>query len=220
MSSKYNKALYSSINPTNAYPTWILAVRSAIQGGLKALRNKQDEMEYKVGNTLGEKVADAAWKKRLGLQYDKSLLPTFNGDTIRLPRQLEMEIPTDTTFIKNRIANTEKLMKKYDKYYFDPTIQLALDSDKKTLEALRKTYKTGKPVGISEFSHNSRKWVKNGEVVSNPITPLNVLQNYNIRYDKDTNRMYYSDSYDFNQFDWGVPGIPFRFRGYIPLKKK
>jgi hypothetical protein len=33
-----------------------------------------------------------------------------------------MEIPTDTTFIKNRIANTEKLMEKYDKYYFDPTI--------------------------------------------------------------------------------------------------
>jgi len=49
------------------------------------------------------------------------------------------------------------------------------------------------------------------------MSPLNVLGNYNIRYDKDTNRMYYSDQYDFNKYDSFVPGEPFRIRGAIDL---
>lgn len=218
--SKYNRAVYSSLNPIMAYPSWTLAGRSATQAVIKAAKNKQDEMEYKIGDSLGEKVADAGWRKYLGLSYDKQLLPVFNGDTVRLPKQLELEIPTDTTFIKKRIANTKKLMDQYDEYYFDPIVQHALEVDEKTLKALRKTYKTGKPVGVNEFAHNSRQWIKNGEVVDEPISPLNVFQNFNIRYDKDTNRMYYSDAYDLNQFEWGSPGTPFRFRGYIDLNKK
>lgn len=218
--SKYNRAVYSSVNPIVAYPGWLRAGRAATQAAIKASKDKQDEMQYEVGTTLGEKVADAGWRKYLGLSYDEKLLPIFNEDTVRLPKQLELEIPVDTNFIKKRIANTKRLMNLYDKYYFDPMIQSALKIDEETLEALRKTYKTGKPVGVNEFAHNSRQWVTNGIVEDEPISPLNVFQNFNIRYDKGTNRMYYSDQYDLNQFEWGSSGKPYRFRGYIDLNKK
>lgn len=217
---KYNRALYSSINPIYAYPDPILAFITANKAYTKVLKGEQDEMEYAIGNSLGEQVADAAWRKRLGLSYDDKLLPVFSGDTVRLPKQIENEIPVDTTFLKKRIAANKALMDKYAKYKRNPYIRFALSVDEKTLEALRKTYATGEPVGINEFSHNTRQWVNNGEITEYPITPLNVLQNFNIRYDKPTNRMYYSDEYDFNEYELGVPGIPFRFRGYIDLNKK
>jgi hypothetical protein len=51
-----------------------------------------DKMDYEVGNSLGAKVADAGWRKRLGLEYEDQYLPVFNGDTVRLPKKLEMEI--------------------------------------------------------------------------------------------------------------------------------
>jgi len=51
------------------------------------------------------------------------------------------------------------------------------------------------------------------------MSPLNVLAHYNIRYDKDQNKMYYSDEYDFNKYDKYVPGKPFRIRGAIDLGK-
>jgi hypothetical protein len=142
---------------------------------LRNVGTKASNLQSKVGNTLGEKVADAGWRKYLGLSYDEKLLPIFNKDTVRLPKQLELEIPVDTNFIKKRIANTKRLMNLYDKYHFDPMIQSALKIDEETLEALRKTYKTGKPVGVNEFAHNSRQWVTNGIVEDEPISPLNVF---------------------------------------------
>jgi hypothetical protein len=61
--------------------------------------------------------------------------------------------------------------------------------------------------------------VNNGEIV--PIediqSPLNVLGNYNVRYSPEERRLYYSDEYDFNQFENFVPGEPYRIRGYIDL---
>lgn len=223
--SAYNRAVYSSINPLWGVPdNFFQAVRLAAQAKIKSMGDNPDQMDYEVGNSLGAKVADAGWRKRLGLEYENQYLPVFNGDTVRLPKKLEMEIPTDTIMLKNRIAATEKLMKRSSKYENSDAINLALKSDKRALEALRKTYATGQPVGIDEFSHNSRQLVKNGEIDENFITPLNVFRNYNIRYDKPTNRMYYSKSYDFDtmEHDWDkfVPGNPFYIRGYINLNKK
>ena len=218
--SDYNKAVYSSVNPLWGIPGFGDAVGLAISAKIKG---PQEETEYEVENTLGNKVADAAWRKRLGLSYDDKYLPIFNGDTVRLPKQLEREIPTDTTKLKQRIINTKRLMEKYPKYKYSNAVNIALDSDQKTLEALRKTYKTGKPVGISEWSHNSRQLVNNGEINENAISPLNVFRHYNIRYDKSTNRMYYSKSYDFDtaEHNWDkfVPGNKFYIRGFIDLKK-
>jgi hypothetical protein len=155
------------------------------------------------------------------MPYDENLLPVWNGDTVRLPYELEQEIPTDTNFIKDRIQANKELQKRFPKKYANNDyINAAIKEDKNTLKALRRTYSTGKPVGISEMSSNNRQLIKNGEVDENYISPLNVLKNYNVRYDKNTNRMYYSDEYDFNQFEKYIPGKSFRIRGYVDLNKK
>jgi hypothetical protein len=134
-----------------------------------------------------------------------------------------MEIPTDTTFIKNRIAANEKLANQSNIVGEDwKLVDAMIDLDKKTLDALRKTYKTGEPVVINEYSNNSRKLAKDGELVEGAHdykTPLNVLQNYTIQYDPLTNTMKYRDTYDFNGFESFVPGEPFDIEGEIPLKR-
>lgn len=223
--SKYNRAVYSSVDPKWGVPDNIIqAGRLATQARMKAWRGEQDNMEYSVGTQLGDSVADAAWRKRLGLSYDSKFLPAFNGDTVRLPRQLEAEIPVDTTMLKKRIANTERLMERSRKYRYSNAVNVALESDKRALKALRDTYNTGEVTGIDEYSNNSRKLVDNGEINESYISPLSVFRNYNIRYDKPTNRMYYSKSYDFDttEHNWDkfVPGNKFYIRGYVDLNKK
>ena len=223
--SKYNRAVYSSVNPIWGVPSSIIqAGRLATQARIKSWKDDQDNMDYSVGTQIGDSVADAAWRKRLGLSYDSKFLPKFNGDTVRLPKQLEMEIPTDTNVLKKRIARTEELIHQSPKYRNSKVIDVALRSDQRALEALRKTYETGNPVGIDEYSNNSRQLVDNGIINENYVSPLNVFRNYNIRYDKPTNKMYYSKSYDFDtmEHNWDkfVPGDKFYIRGSIDLNKK
>ena len=219
--TKFEKALYNAIDPTGDYPsTKRNAIPYYIKAKTKQLIGDEDTKEYNVGNTLGARVAEAAWAKRLSMPYDENLLPVWNGDTVRLPHEIEQEIPTDTNFIKNRIQANKDLQKRFPKKYADNDyINAAIKEDENTLEALRKTYSTGKPVGISEMSWNTRQLLRNGEINDEQISPLNVLKAYNIRYDKDKNAMYYSDEYDFNQYEKFVPGKSFRIRGYVDLNK-
>ena len=62
--------------------------------------------------------------------------------------------------------------------------------DNNTLNALRTTYKTGEPVVINEYSHNSRQLIDDGQM-KYPLSPLNVLKNFTIRYNKDAHEMGY-----------------------------
>lgn len=218
--SRYARAMYNMWDPMAAYPSGMLdAIGKGLATLLKAAKNP-DTKDWKpeVGNIskLGADVADAAWRKRLGYSYDEKLLPVWNGDTVSLPKELEREIPIDTNMLKKRIENNKKLMAKYGRYRRDPFIQEALRVDSAALEALRKTYATGEPVGVNEQAFNSRHWVDNGNIIPT-MSPLNALKDYNLRYDKDSNDMYYSDEYNFNQFDFGVPGKSFRIRGAIDL---
>lgn len=206
---------YLAIDPRGDFPNLLEGVGMMGRVLNKSFKNSITR-DYELGPELSDSVSDAAWRKRLGLKYDNKFLPVWNGDTVSLPKQLESEIPTDTTFLKNRIARTEELMNYSKMYHQNRYMQEARDRDKQALEALRKTYKTGLPVGMPEMSFNSRQWVNNG-IITPTMSPLNVLGNYNIRYDKDTNRMYYSDQYDFNKYDSFVPGEPFRIRGAIDL---
>ena len=219
----YNRAVYNTVNPVLGYPTKLEAIRYRVKALDKRRTGMVDKKDWEVGEDLGSKVSDAAWRKRLGYEYDEKLLPVFNGDTVRLPAAIEREIPIDTNDLKTRIDKNNKLLKLYSSNNNKrKVITNALKVDKETLNALRKTYATGEPVGINEYSWNSRQLINNGEVIDmkNLISPLNVLHNYNIRYDKPTNRMYYSDEYDFNEFEPFVPGKPYRIRGYIDLNKK
>lgn len=233
--TRWRLALKNAIDPTNAYPKDFIEGLSFRDRVKKKELNNPEQRSYGEADNLGLAVADAAWSKYLGLNYDQKLLPvgvyddrsTYKDNTVRLPKELELEIPTDTTMLKNRITSNEEYIKNnpYSQY---KSVRIALDADKQALNALRYTYQTGNPAGINEMSFNSRQW---GLTDSPGMSPLNVLQNYNIRYDKDTNRMYYSDEYGFDNenywplrifgynLDKYLEGQPFRIRGYIDLNK-
>lgn len=211
----YNRAVYSLVDPTMGYPTKKEAFGYAIGAGIKAMRNPNDMVYW-----VTDSVSDAAWRKRHGLSYDnKFLIPNEDG-SVRLPKDREMEIPTDTTMLKNRIAANEKLAKRYPEGSEKRDIvDWALKVDGMALDSLRHTYRTGKPVTINEGAYNSRRLINNGELSYPGIMPHNVMQNYAIQYDKSKDKMNYWDTYNFNQFEWGVPGKPFEIKGSIPLKK-
>lgn len=98
-------------------------------------------------------------------------------------------------------------------------IDAANDIDKETLDSLRHTYKTGEWVTINEHGNNSRQLINNGEWKL-PNSPLNVLHDFGVRYNKDTRTMEYKDTYNFNEYEWGVPGKAFTIKGTIKLKKR
>ncbi len=236
-------ALSNSVDPTWGYPSDILQGYSMY----RKVKKKQDSKNitvpnYNIAPTLGDSVSNAAWKKYLGLNYNSKFLPVgipddktnYGTNTVRLPKELEMEIPVDTTFIKDRIKrNVDYLNNGLPKSNeVIKTVEQAISHDQKALKSLIYTYQTGDPVGMYEGVYNSRQLINDGVVNWDGInhTPLNVLQYYNIRYDKDTNRMYYSDEYGFDNSDiWPInwfggydkflKGKPVRFRGYIDLNK-
>ena len=216
---EYNVALYNTVSPLGDFPNFweALAYKRQVKDKLK--NGNIYERDYKVGDTQGEKTAMAAWAKRLGIPYDEKDLPVYNGDTVTLPYSLVQEIPYDTNMLKNRIQQNKALQDKYSKYRYSDVVDAAIKADQYNLDKLRETYKTGKPVGQTEFGWNSRQLVDNGEIIpiENIKSPLNVLGNYNVRYSPEERRLYYSDEYDFNQFENFVPGEPYRIRGYIDL---
>lgn len=214
----YNQKLYNYVDPTGNYPS---NMAKAIGLGLFTLFNGENQT-YQVTDS----VADAAWRKRLGLEYDSKFLPENEDGSVRLPKNVEKEIPVDTTFIKNRIQKNKKIRDYYvnklgrsESNDLIQIIDIASEIDKETLDSLRHTYKTGDWVVINEHGNNSRQLIEAGDYkLSN--SPLNVLHNYGIRYNKDNNTIEYKDTYDFNQYEWGVPGKPFEIRGRIKLKNK
>ncbi len=210
---KYRQNLYNIVDPTSDIPSG----RDIAKYGLVALAAKYGG-DYPYQRTKIDSVADAAWAKRLGLDYNQSALIDNGDGTVRLPSEIEAEIPTDTTALKNRIASNEKRLKQV--YGRENTLtRAAIDIDKQALEALRKTYKTGEPVMMDEHSHVSRNW-QGLTTESDIVTPLNTLHRYTVQYDKDNNRMKYWDWYDFNEFEDFVPGKPYKIQGSINLNKK
>lgn len=219
--SRYKRAVYSLVDPTMPYPDNAQAVGYVLGAGLKTLTDP-DGMLY----TVNDSVSDAAWRKRLGLSYDdKFLVPNKDG-SVRLPKSREKEIPVDTTMLKKRIAANTKLAERYPKYLQNGSlnekreiVDWALRVDQNALDSLRHTYKTGEPVTINEGAYNSRQLIKDGELRWPEIMPHNVLQNYTIQYNPQTKKMEYKDVYDFNEFEWGVPGKPFDIKGSVPTKR-
>ena len=210
--------IYNSVDPTGNYPSGygeaiLLGLGAIVEGGSK---------KYEVTDS----VADAAWRKRLGLKYDAKFLPNNKDGSVRLPKNLEKEIPVDTTFIKNRMQKNRELRNYYvedlgrsEDNELIQVIDAANDIDKETLDSLRHTYKTGEWVTINEHANNSRQLINNGEWKL-PNSPLNVLHDFGIRYNKDTRTMEYKDIYNLNKYDWGVPGEAFTIKGTVKLKKR
>lgn len=217
--SRRARAIYNTIDPRGDVPDDYMdaaGMEAAIR--YKMAFGDVDELEYELGNDLPSRVSDAAWRKRLGYDYNDSLLIP-NGNAVRLPVDIEREIPTDTTMLKNRIAAIDKLMQYSNKYRRNKYVKLAKRVDQEALDALRKTYKTGERVKLNEHSFNSRQWVKDGNIDAG-MSPLNVLKNYTVWYDPKNDVMNYSDIYDFNKYDWAIPGQPFDIKGSIKLNPR
>lgn len=211
------RAMYNSIDPRQAYPeSYADAAKMEAYVRWKMAFGNPDKREYEVGDDIGSRVSDAAWRKRLGYSYDETVLPKTDTG-VKLPFEIEQEIPVDTTFLKDRIKRTEELMNYSRKYRNNEYVKLAKQVDQEALDALRKTYKTGERVVVNEHAFNNRQWVSGGKVKPT-MSPLNVLQNYTLQYDPSTNTMKYYDVYDFNKYDWAVPGSPFNISGSIKLK--
>ena len=209
----YRQNIFNYDDPTSAVPSTVGEAFEYLRIAEKAKTDK--DLPY--WRKYIEPTADAGWAKRLGLPYDNTLLINNPDGSVHLSEQIESEIPTDTVFIKNRIdANEKKLNSIYGAQR--QVINAALDFDRKTLESLRHTYKTGEPVEMNEHSYISRNWqgLKPEEIGP---TPLSVMHRYTGQYDKDKNVFNYWDIYNFDEFEDFVPGEPFEIRGSINLNR-
>lgn len=216
---KRNRAIYSTFDATWNTPPWYIATAKAARAAYKQVANP-DEMDYIVTDS----VADAGWRKRLGLSYDSKFLPSNEDGSVRLPSDIEAEIPVDTTLLKDRIARETKIAESKNIMGKDWQLVTGLiNLDKQNLDSLRKTYNTGEPTVLNEYSHNSRNLIKNGRLINGAHeynTPLNILKNYTVQYDSKNRTMNYRDIYDFNGYEWAIPGKKFNIRGSINLDKK
>ena len=216
---KRNRAIYSTFDATWNTPPWYIATAKAARAAYKQVANP-DEMDYIVTDS----VADAGWRKRLGLSYDSKFLPSNEDGSVRLPSYIEAEIPVDTTLLKDRIARETKIAESKNIMGKDWQLVTGLiNLDKQNLDSLRKTYNTGEPTVLNEYSHNSRNLIKNGKLINGAHeynTPLNILKNYTVQYDSKNRTMNYRDIYDFNGYEWAIPGKKFNIRGSINLDKK
>ena len=216
--SKLTRSYYKEVNPLAGYP----GVWDALAHGMNAFGRRYKDTDS-TAYPVTDKVADATWRKRLGLSYDEADLPSNVDGSVRLPKDRELEIPVDTNLLKRRINVNLKLSDKYKKQgnsIKQEVVDWAIGEDEAALNALRKTYKTGEPVVVNEQAYNSRSLINNGEISMPGSSPLNPLQNYTLQYDKDKNVMRYRDVYDFNKFDMFVPGKGYEIKGEIDLNKK
>lgn len=216
--SKLTRSYYKEVNPLAGYPGFWDALKHGANVILQMNYDK-DSTAYPVTDM----VADATWRKRLGLSYDEKYLPSNEDGSVRLPLDRELEIPIDTNLLKSRINSNLKLSKKYEKEGRSrrkEIVDWAINEDQAALDSLRHTFKTGEPVVLNEQAYNSRALLKDGILSMPGSSPLNPLQNYTIQYNKDKDVMEYRDVYDFNGFDWIVPGKSYKIKGEIPLKKK
>lgn len=216
---KRNRATYSTFDATWNTPPWYVAGAKGARATYKQITNP-DKMDY----TVTDSVADAGWRKRLGLSYNSKFLPPNKDGSVRLPKSVEAEIPVDTTLLKRRIARETKAAE--SKFIMGEDWKLVsglIKLDKQNLDSLRKTYRTGKPTVLNEYTHNNRNLIKDNRLVNGAHeynSPLNILKNYTVQYNAKNRTMDYRDTYDFNGYEWAVPGKPFNIKGTIQLDKK
>ena len=215
----YHRNVYNLVDPTASIPKTVFDLYNYKLIADEALKPKGYIKKYR---EKIEPLAEAAWAKRLGLPYDTSILISNNDGTFKLNDNYEQELPIDTNFYKTRIANNKSLLQKYNKgggTERNKVLKMAIGEDEAALNALRKTYKTGKWVSFNEQAHKSRHWIDNGDVKLD-ISPLSALQNFSGRYNAADNTFEYFDIYDFNDLEPIVPGNPFTIKGKINLNKK
>lgn len=171
-------------------------------------------------------VTDAAWRKYLGKDYDESLIIKNEDGSFRLPPNVENEIIADTNFVKNRISNNIKqrdgMIKINPDHSSIPIFESGINRDSILLNKLRDMYK-GKPIVVNEYDvWKNRKLINKGELNTkeSSVSPLNVLQNFTLKYNPKTDEVEYFDTYDLDK----IPLVdkiynPFKIKGLVPKMK-
>lgn len=213
------KGMYNTVDPTTEIPNAAQSIGMGIASWLRGLFPNSSK-RY----TDKEATANAAWAKRLGQPYNSKDLPSNKDGSVKLPLEKEQQIATDTNFIKKRInLNTNQLnsLRKQNEYHKSiPIFEQALEWDIDYLDKLRHTYKTGEPVVVNEYqAWKDRKMVSNGKFSDNTISPLNVLKNFTLQYDPKKKIVTYRDIYDFNGYNWAIPGEDFEIKGSLKPSK-
>ena len=199
-----NKRIYEAVDPTVDYPTFLEAGKLGAYAAIGKKANKKLEP-----------VSDAAWRKRLGLEYDSNLLPENPDGSFRLPESYEKQFMVNPSEVEKRIKRLIDIYgsrEELEKYDHDN--QMLLKRNEEYLEKLKKLY-SGTPIVVNEFDVWKDTDIRNKEAIS----PFNVLKNFTLKYDPKTKIMTYEDVYDFNEFEKFVPGKAFNIRGVVPLKK-
>ena len=208
-----SRSFFRGVNPTKDVPSDLIGYiskGSELLGGL--LGEKR---------VIPDKVAEAAWAQRLNQPYDSKYLPQNKDGTFRLPDDVAKQINFDTLDIKNKINLYEKIINSDfgSEYSEDNRLNAKGNLPKlnEYLSKLRDAYK-GNHVVVNEFEARKGAFDDYGYLNSED-TPLNVMGNFTIWYNKDEDAKKYQDIYDFNWLDKVVPGKAFKIKGVIPKKQ-
>lgn len=204
-----NQRIYNAVDPT--MPS--IEAGDVIGSGLATI------LGFDFRDKTKHPVEEAAWKKRLSLPYDKKYLIDNEDGSVRLPDSLGNQIVTDTNFVKNRIAEQQKLQKHYlrNARPRSAAVDMFIKLDEQHLDSLRKFYSTGKPVVINEFGAWKDRKVINpdtGKLLPNVVSPYNIFHNFTLYKDPELGKAY-KDVYDFNKVEKLVPGEAFVIKGAI-----
>lgn len=229
--NKKIRAFYSSFNPTKAYPqrgNYLDYIKQTLSFINKAyLFGDPDKMDYTIGNDLGSKISDAAFRKRLDLPYDKKYLIDNKDGSVSLPKEAFKDIVLDKKVVRNRIDRDIKDKEFNEQNYINDN-ELS-DEDKQSYKdwnasldnrILINKYLLSqldsldtKPIVYSEIYDNVYDDMLEHGNNKKVISKLNALQDFTI-YPKDKNGKYrYRDDYDFNKWEWLVPGKPYEIKG-------
>lgn len=239
--TEFNRALYSAVNPAGDQPEFSLKgvgnmLTDILFTNAKLLTGDYNNIWYKRNDdSIGNRVARAAWAKYNNLPYDESLIIENEDGTYSLPESVTKKIRTERSEIegaykinKERYDNIREGYRKRITSAIDngnleeiPVIQrerdnndelkileYAIDFDEHNLKGLESLEKNGYGV-FNMFNTKDRNLRKELN------TDLNILNDFTIRKDDDGTYSY-EDMYDFFPlFHFLSNGKTFKIKGKI-----
>ena len=152
----------------------------------------------------------------MDLPYNKTLLPENKDGSVRLPDSHASQFLTDTTAVKKRINKNLKRYPDVDEeklYLVDPNRYDTVQKDKDYLNKLRRMYNNKDTIVVNEYQADKGRDLFNTDVDIKKPSPFNSMKNFKMYLDKG--KVMYEDIYDFNSYEWGVPGKPFKIKGQV-----
>lgn len=239
--TEFNRALYSAVNPAGDPPEFSLkgvgnALVDMMFTNAKLLTGDYNNVWYKRNDdSIGNRVARAAWAKYNNLPYDETLIIDNGDGTYSLPESVTKKIRTERSGIEGAYKINKE---KYDKILegYRNRITSAIDSGNlEEIPVIQRERDNNDELKILEYAidfdeHNLKgleSLEKNGYGVFNMFntkdrnlrkelnTDLNILNDFTIRKNDDGTYSY-EDMYDFFPlFHFLSNGKTFKIKGKI-----